>query len=86
MRDQLLPFHRSANVALPVWPTATQKLREEHETPDRLAPWSGLGALCGDQALPFQLSTRALAGPAPETDIPTAIQKLRDVQFTAASS
>lgn len=86
MRDQPLPFHLSANVALPVWPTATQNLGEEHETPDRLAPRSGLGALCGDHVLPFQLSTRALVGLAPETDEPTAMQKLRDVQCTADSS
>jgi hypothetical protein len=45
-------------------PTAVQTRADAHDTPIRLSGCFvvGLGAVAGDQSLPFQLSTRAVVG------------------------
>jgi hypothetical protein len=55
---QEVPFHTSANVWLPLDPTASQKVAEMHDTPAREVP-AGLGVDCLFHEVPFHVSASA---------------------------
>jgi predicted secreted protein len=88
--DQLVPFHRSANVSwrlvLFVYlPTAVQAVAEVHETALRMLPVApvGLGTASIDQLVPFQRSASITCLPVALMAPPTAVQAVAEVQDTA---
>jgi hypothetical protein len=91
--DQLLPSHRSANVASVFArsvrnPTAVQDFLEKHDTPRRLllvAP-AGFGVRSIDQLAPFHRCARVTSVPDRLIENPTAIQDRRDTHDAPASS
>ena len=86
--SHLLPFQRSANgstgaVPVPLFPTATQALSEEHDTPHRTPPPVGLGVRWTDHLVPFHRSMNGRPRGAPW---PTAVQARVDVHDTPNST
>src|SRR6185295_4317990 len=88
-----VPFQVSARVVSEVrktermLPAATQELAETQETPRRATcpSLAGAGLAVTDQVLPFQRSERAFGSP-PLEELPTAMQKISDVQEIASST
>src|SRR5215472_2071823 len=74
----LVPFHRSARLALANEPpTAVQAEGEVQATPSRRGPWTpaGLGVGWMRQRMPFQRSASVARGlPVASTLAPTAVQ------------
>src|SRR5215472_3595470 len=86
----LVPFHRSARLALANEPpTAVQAEGEVQATPSRRGPWTagGLGVGWMLQLVPFHRSASAgpTGSPALSTAAPTAVQADGPVQSTALS-
>ncbi len=85
---QLVPFHRSASVLMPLGgnelPAAVQAVADVHDTPLRLLPWAplGLGVAWMAQLVPFHRSASVRPVPPLLLYPPTAVHAAADVHDT----